>query len=531
MTVYDWNALSIEPAIRQLAGVMRRRWNVWVGLIDAEGTVFPVGDRANRVDLPVCERLAANPVTLEDDTRTNCAGAIERWRERLMDDVEPGSGAVETSCHAGLAATIAPVWPASSDRPIGGVYVSGYLNAGGSAGANAVRRVLMDNDLTGGLPEDAFDRISRMDRAHRNVVAELAEAMADTITQILTDSNTDCPTGDRAEDDGGLGADGQVFEGMLGRNRRMLDLFDKIATVADTNATVLIRGENGTGKELVARALHRRSHRSSERFVALNCAAVPSQLIESELFGHKKGAFSGAHRDRVGLCEEADGGTLMLDEIGDMTRPMQAKLLRFLQENRFSPVGSSKMRSVDVRVLCATNQNLEELVETGEFRRDLFFRINVVRLGVPPLRERCDDIPLLVEHFASRAAKEHGRERPEFGEACMEQLVAHDWPGNVRELENEVDRLVIMAEPGEVIGPEQLSPRVGGEAGLPPVPSFEGMELPDAVEQLERRMILDGLQETGWNKTHTAEKLGVSRRNLIRKVKRFELEQYRDEDS
>jgi transcriptional regulator with PAS, ATPase and Fis domain len=296
---------------------------------------------------------------------------------------------------------------------------------------------------------------------------------------------------------------------------------------------VLIQGENGTGKELIARAIHFNSRRQDRAFVVQNCSALNDNLLDSELFGHKKGAFTGASTDKQGLFDLAHGGTFFLDEVGDMSPTLQVKMLRVLQEGTFLPVGGTVVRKVDVRIIAATNRDLKEMVAQGTFREDLFYRLNVINLVVPPLRQRRSDIPLLVEHFLQRTSRRMGIRPSGLEERAQTLLLNHDWPGNVRELENEVERLVVLAGDGQPVDASLLSPRIRGQqprtAWEPdfqnPVPTSD---LPGTLEALEKRMLLEGLRHTGWNKTHAARQLGISRRNLIRKVERYQLEKLRD---
>jgi two-component system nitrogen regulation response regulator NtrX len=283
---------------------------------------------------------------------------------------------------------------------------------------------------------------------------------------------------------------------------------------------VLIYGENGTGKELVARTLHTQSHRRSGPFVEVNCAAIPEELIESELFGHVKGAFTGAVADRRGKFEIADGGTLFLDEIGDMSLKTQAKVLRVLQEQTLELVGGTTRIRVDVRVVAATNKDLQAEIHGGRFREDLYFRLNVVPIHVPSLRDRSDDVPLLADHFMAEFAGEYGRRLKVFDAAAMDVLQSYGWPGNVRELRNVIERLMIMV-PGETI--------TAADLGFLDVPrqrpvrtaSAERMTLHDARDQFERDLILRTLAEQQGNMSRTADVLGVERSNLYRKMKAF----------
>jgi two-component system response regulator HupR/HoxA len=313
------------------------------------------------------------------------------------------------------------------------------------------------------------------------------------------------------------------YADIVGRSRSMQELYRVLDKVIESDATVLINGENGTGKELIARAIHYNSRRADERFVVQNCSAFNDNLLDSELFGHKRGAFTGAVVDKQGLFEVADKGTFFLDEIGDMSPALQVKVLRVLQEGTFTPVGDTQGRTVDVRIIAATNRELKKMVEKGEFREDLYYRINVIQLTVPPLRERREDIPALVEHFFKRNAKGRRLKAKRLTKSCMARLLEYAWPGNIRELENEIERLVVLAGDDKLIGEELLSPRIRQETREDGAPR----SLPAAVDALERNLIYEVLKRTHWNKTRAAEELRISRRNLIRKVNKYKLDQRR----
>ena len=312
------------------------------------------------------------------------------------------------------------------------------------------------------------------------------------------------------------------YAGIVGSAPGMRHLYALIERVAPSSSTVLIQGENGTGKELVARAIHEHSDRADHRFVVTNCSAFNDNLLDSELFGHKRGAFTGAVADKPGLFELADLGTFFLDEIGDMSPALQVKVLRVIQEGTFTRVGDTETRKVDVRIIAATNRDLAAMVSAGEFREDLFYRIHVINLVLPPLRERRDDIPLLVEHFLARH-RLNGRPR-QLAPECLSRLVAYPWPGNVRELENEIERLVVLASDTPTIGLELLSPRIREYAPTREQPELDTGSLPAAIEALERRMIAAAMRRHGNNKTRAAEELKVSRRNLIRLVQKYGLQ-------
>jgi two-component system nitrogen regulation response regulator NtrX len=334
----------------------------------------------------------------------------------------------------------------------------------------------------------------------------------------------------RALDHGRLERENRDLREQLGRGQRIVGqsrlleaLREQIAIAAPSNGRVLIHGENGVGKELVARAIHAQSARRDGPFVEVNCAAIPEELIESELFGHERGAFTGALSRRRGKFELADGGTLFLDEVGDMSLKTQAKVLRALEEQAFERVGGKETLRVDVRVLAASNQNLPELIAQGRFREDLFYRLSVIPIEVPPLRQRTEDIPLLAEHFIKLFSGENAKRPKTISVEALAYFLSYDWPGNVRELRNMVERLVIMS-PGDVIGPEALPPPLRPRD---PVASAEDTQrektLKEAREAFERAYILGELRAHDWNMTRTAEKLGIERSHLYRKLKTYSI--------
>lgn len=310
--------------------------------------------------------------------------------------------------------------------------------------------------------------------------------------------------------------------GIIGSSPAMQGLLDMLAMVAPSDATVLISGESGTGKELIARAIHANSRRNDGPFVAVNCAALSENLLESELFGHEKGAFTGADRRREGHFAHADGGTLFLDEIGEISPAMQVKLLRAIQEREFQRVGGDQSVRVDVRLVAATNKDLEKEVEAGRFRQDLYFRLNVVTLDMPPLRERVEDIPLLAAHFLARFSEKNHKQIKGFTPSAMGVLLKHAWPGNVRELENVVERAVVLLV-GEYVSERELPPSLAGNAAnaeeAAPAASLAGLSL----DEVEKRAILQTLESCGGNKSEAARRLGVTRKTLHTKLARYGL--------
>jgi two-component system nitrogen regulation response regulator NtrX len=309
---------------------------------------------------------------------------------------------------------------------------------------------------------------------------------------------------------------------MIGSSPKMMEIHELIQKAGATNSKVLIEGENGTGKELVARAIHHESSRAGQSFVAVNCAAIPDTLIESELFGHKKGSFTGAVADKAGKFQTADGGTLFLDEIGDMSLMTQAKVLRALEENVVEMVGSGESIPVDVRVIAATNKNLQKEMQDGNFREDLFFRLNVLNIKVPPLRERKEDIPQLVEYYVQFFCAEHGIKLKKIAPKAMQSLLRHNWPGNVRELRNFVEKLVILITPSEIQS-EHIGSILGQHTPSKPA-AAEDLFLKEARESFERDFIRQKLAAYDWNVTKAAKVLGVPRTYLYKKMHKLGVE-------
>lgn len=310
---------------------------------------------------------------------------------------------------------------------------------------------------------------------------------------------------------------------VVGHDPRMQRIFDVISRVADTRATVLITGESGTGKSLIARAIHRHSSRRDRPYVEVACGALPENLLESELFGHVAGSFTGATGDRIGKFKQADTGTIFLDEIGTASPALQVKLLRVLQEFQFEPVGGSKTHEVDARVILATNEHLEKAVAEGRFRQDLYYRVNVINIELPPLRDRSSDIPTLATHFLAAACEEMNKKAMGFAPSVLDRFLSYGWPGNVRELQNVVERAVLLGN-GEQVELEDLPPALRDGRG-PVVANFTNdAGLKSALQEPERRMILQVLESTGWSRNLTAEKLGINRTTLYKKMKRLGLE-------
>lgn len=317
------------------------------------------------------------------------------------------------------------------------------------------------------------------------------------------------------------------FHGVIGKSLSMTKIFRLIERVANSDSTVLINGETGTGKGLVAKAIHDSSYRNGKPFVAINCGAIPENLLESELFGHVKGAFTGATGPKTGKFEIADGGTIFLDEIGDMSHDLQVKVLKVLEERQFERVGGCKTVNVDVRIIAATHRDLEEEVQKGRFREDLFYRLYVIPFQLPALKDRQVDIPLLIEHFLNKLNEDKATQVTGIDEAAAQLLLSHTWPGNVRELANLMERIVVLKGEGEITTddlPPKMKRTVNAEAimGTPEI-SAEGICLSTAVSEFEKNLIYQSLEKTDWVKNKAAKLLQVKRTTLVEKIKRYEL--------
>ena len=317
------------------------------------------------------------------------------------------------------------------------------------------------------------------------------------------------------------------FSNIIGTDRAMNRIFELVDTIAGLNSTVLIQGETGTGKELIAKAIHFNSPRKDQKMVSINCGAIPENLLESELFGHVKGAFTGAVQTRIGRFEQASGGSIFLDEIGNMPLALQVKLLRVLQEREFERVGGNTTVKIDVRIIAATSSNLEQMVEEGTFREDLFYRLNVIPINLPPLRERREDIPLLVQRFIGHFCETHKLDLKTVSPQVMKALMAYEWPGNIRQLENIVERMVALTGNRPAILPADLPSEIHSRESLSLTPLIEipeeGINFQNVVTDMERELILQSLRRTNGNKKLAAKLLNLKRTTLIEKIKRIGL--------
>lgn len=404
---------------------------------------------------------------------------------------------------------------------LGSVVAIGYKEADAPPSKPCLA-ALHNLGLTDSEIEKAWTSVKHLPKSEMQYFRELADLVAQEIVTLHKEIST---RESRIQELNNQLGGRYKYESMIGKAKPMQDLYSLLDKIQASESTVLVQGENGTGKELIAKAIHFNSPRKEAAFVPINCAAFNDNLLESELFGHVKGAFTGAVRDRKGYFEIANGGTLFMDEIGDISQAMQVKLLRVLQDGSYTPVGGTEPKKAKVRIVAATNRNLKKMVEDGSFRQDLFFRLNVIGIQVPSLKDRKEDIMLLAEHFLAKTAKEKGIEPRELSKSSIEKLLDYHWPGNIRELENEMERVTVLSGTEVKVGPDLLSPRIRESEAKPKVQGTRLTgKLKDALELLERDMIREGLRRTGWNKSKLAKELGISRAGLIMKVEKYGLD-------
>jgi two-component system, NtrC family, response regulator HupR/HoxA len=430
-------------------------------------------------------------------------------------------------CHLGFTVVGAPVY-------IGGEYtgmlcVEGFARQQVSPG-EAERLKAKITELNAGATDlgRAVDKLLVLGESDVEKICDLLEFGANEIGAYEGDQSKNGESLPAAPADA---TERYRFENIVGQSAQMAEVFRVLERVCNSDSTVLVNGESGTGKELVARAIHYNGLRAKKPFVVQNCSAFNDNLLESALFGHAKGSFTGAIKDKKGLFEIADGGTFFLDEVGDMSPTLQVKLLRVLQEGTLTPVGSNQTKQVDVRVIAATHKDLADMVKKGTFREDLYYRINVIRLVVPPLRNRREDLPLLIDHFLRKHKREGQRARG-LAPETLATLSNYPWPGNIRELENEIERLLVLGSEFELLPADLLSSRIreaqpthraNGHSAGSSLTIAPDIRLNDAVEQLEREIITQGLSRTQGNKSRLARELGISRSNLILKIQKYQI--------
>jgi transcriptional regulator with PAS, ATPase and Fis domain len=498
-----------------LGEVIRRWWNLELAISDAKGYVL---DHADGKIFPSGNEFCRAALFSKEGFR-RCNDSVKVVRDRLK-------GTKRTrfvhQCHLGFDIVAAPI-------NLNGK-LAGFLFTGGAyheeptiaAKNDMFRKVREFSSPDGKLIDGHFGEVPRMTARELEQLGDLIEWGANEIIAYHSEHSV-------TEAAGPGRTDGRAFTELVGDAPAMRDVYRLLEKIVRSEATVLIHGESGTGKELIARAIHYHGPRAKKAFVVQNCSAFNDNLLESALFGHVRGAFTGAVKDTKGLFEVADKGTFFLDEIGDMSAALQVKLLRVLQEGTMTPVGATKPVRVDVRIVAASHKDLAKMVERGEFREDLYYRINVLRVVVPPLRERTEDMPSLVTHFLRKHY--HGDKRPpRLSAAALDATRKYHWPGNIRELENEIERLIVLGADEPEISFDLLSQRIREADDNPVVAKLaaRGHEhsgtLREVIESVEAEVIAAGLIRTHWNKSALAKELGISRSNLIQKCTAYGLE-------
>ncbi len=510
----NWDEFEHIHVIRKLKEILGTWWNIDTLFTDDRGHLKGFEGDKGKMANPAVRYLLDKPVNLE--------GLQELVAKAVADLRQSGNGyAIRNWDAAGFDVGVFPIM--IENDMVGAVVALGFFKDSSNQNRlNEVRDRLAAFGATGDQVQAGLNKICFMREEDRQHFVELCELVAQEIVTLhLEISSRENRISELNKE---LGTR-YKYDNMIGKSKPMQELYSLLDKIKSAESTVLVQGENGTGKELIAKAIHFNSPRKDKQFVIQNCSAFNDNLLESELFGHVKGSFTGAIKDKKGLFEIADKGTFFLDEIGDTSPTMQVKLLRVLQEGTFTPVGATEPKRVDVRIIAATNRDLKDMVEKGTFREDLYYRLNVINIRVPPLRERKEDIPILIEFFLDKAAQTSGHPKKIITKRAMEKVFDYAWPGNIRELQNEMERLVVLAGTEQKISADMLSGRVldAGDKVKIQGARVHG-KLKDALEDLERDMIREGLRRTGWNKSKLAKELGISRAGLIMKVEKYGLD-------
>ncbi len=510
----NWNEFEHIHVIKKLKHVLQTWWNIDIVFTDERGQLKGLESEKITYANPGVNYLL-NKETTQNSLAEIVSASINELRQSNNRYVFKKWDAV------GFDICVFPI--IIENDFVGTVTAMGFFKEENSVQRiGEVRERLAAFGCSAELIEKSLSKLKYLDDTNRSHFCELVELVAQEVVTLHVEissrenkiSELNKELGNRFK-----------YDNMIGKSKPMQSLYALLDKIKFADSTVMINGENGTGKELIAKSIHYNSHRKDKNFVIQNCSAFNDNLLESELFGHVKGSFTGALKDKKGLFEMADKGTFFLDEIGDTSPQMQVKLLRVLQEGTFTPVGSTEMKKVDVRIIAATNKNLREMVEQGTFREDLYYRLNVINIRVPPLRERKEDIPILVDYFLTKVSEQSGKTKKGLMGRAVEKLYDYAWPGNVRELQNEIERLCVLSGDEQKIGHELLSPKILelGEKNKVQGSRLQG-KLKDALEDLEREMIKEGLRRTGWNKSKLAKELGISRAGLIMKVEKYGLD-------
>jgi len=509
-----WDEFDKIHVIRKLREIVGKWWKIQLNFTDQKGLLrgVPDGKFFNPLN-HICTAITSNGKGFE-----GCRGTARTTTASMTNS----KGVKVSTCHAGFSTVSVPI--RVNGQFVGTVFGDGFLQEESAAQQKIAIKQYMERAFPEKMPQihawvDDLPVLSGKDLEY------LTELINLVVEEIVMTHKTINDQEDTVNELRSQLTTRYGFHNMIGKSAPMQNLYRLLERVAGSDATVLVQGENGTGKELIAKAVHFNSPRKKNRFIPVNCGAFNENLLESELFGHVKGSFTGAVKDKKGLFEEADGGTLFMDELGETSMAMQVKLLRVLQDGTYTPVGSSQVRKSNVRVVAATNRDLAKMVKDGTFREDLFYRLNVINVTVPPLRERRDDIKLLSDHFLAAYAKSTNKAVKTISSECMEIIMNYEWPGNVRELENEVERLCVLAGDDKEIAAEFLSPRItnlvkSGGSGIKFAGSLKG-----TMEEVEKQMISEGLIKHRYNRSRLAKELGMSRASLISKISKYGLDE------
>jgi two-component system, NtrC family, response regulator HupR/HoxA len=527
--VVDLRQYKELPTIRAIRDLVRRWWGLELAFADERGYVL---DHADGKIVPPDNEFCRQALFSKEGFR-RCNDSLKVVRDRLRGREGARRSVIVHQCHLGFDVVAAPIH--LDGRMAGFLFTGGSLHEEPSPPAkqdllHKVRELTGADRADGKALEESLPALPRMSPVELEHLSDLVELGAQEVMDAHRERSRRGQTADPSAPGAARPEPAQPgrFRELVGHSAAIKDVYQLLDKIVRSESTVLIHGESGTGKELIARAIHYHGPRAKKSFVVQNCSAFNDNLLESALFGHVRGAFTGAVKDQKGLFEVADGGTFFLDEIGDMSPALQVKLLRVLQEGTLTPVGATKPVKVDVRIIAASHKDLAKMVERGEFREDLYYRINVLRVVVPPLRDRIEDMPVLVEHFLHKHYHGAGSP-PRLSPEAMTALAGYRWPGNIRELENEIERLMVLGADEEELALGLLSQRIR-EASPEPAPARSGLRLEktgtlrDMIEAVEREAISQGLIRTHWNKKRLADDLGISRSSLIQKCKEYGLE-------
>ncbi len=512
-----WEDFEKLHVVRKIRNIIEKRWHIQLNFTDAAGYLRNVEKGSFfKPQTPACIAIAASTAGFK-----GCLATVRALT------VKPAVGKTSPqTCHAGFSALSFPI--TVEGEFLGSIFADGFILKESAEQQRAqIKKYLYEAEHEAASIEAMIQAIPVLSEFELTFLAELLSALTEEVIVVYKALQQ---SKDRLGSLQTQLEDRYSFGAMVGKSPAMLQIYRLIERLGEVDSIVLIQGENGTGKELIARALHFNSVRKERKFLAVNCAAFNENILESELFGHVKGSFTNAIKDRVGLFEAAGNGTLFLDEIGDISLSMQVRLLRVLQEGVFTPLGGNSEKKTHARIIAATNRDLLAMIKQGTFREDLYYRLNVINLTVPPLRDRREDIPLLINGFLKKQASKLAQSPKRLSHAVLAQLLDYSWPGNVRELENELERLVVLGKDAEILTEENISPRILASPREPMATKVSMEVLSDGPRDLktvlagvEKQLIMLGLARHQGNKSRLALELGISRANLISKVAKYGL--------